>query len=258
MRSADPTEPFFVGYLNALPPGLRLFLSVVAVAFAGLFAGIAFAVALSQDDPGDGRFRFDLRYQTMTGFLEEKPYPLLHLPPSEDHPQGRTIMLSGGGKRGVQAAAAEFAGQMVDAGGIIIRRGDLDMLQVGGKVRIRPTVAADVPIFTPVEPVDLGRWRLTGEICDGKCYAGAMRPGTGLAHKACANVCLIAGVPPVFVSTAPVDGRIFFLMSDADGNPLTEHLLDHVAQSVRIDGQVERRGDLHVFKVDLATLERLQ
>lgn len=47
------------------------------------------------------------------------------------------------------------------------------MLQVGGKVKIRAT-EAEIADFEPAAPVDLGKWRLTGEICDGKCYAGAM------------------------------------------------------------------------------------
>ena len=257
MQKPDPTAAFFIGYINKLPAGLNRFLSVVIVVMVGGFAGIALALSVTQDDPGKAGFRFDFKYQTLTGIIEERPYPVLRLPADADFPQGRSIMLSGGGKSGVQEQAARFTGQMVDAGGIIINRGDLDMLQVGGKIKIRAAEAGAVK-FEPDAPVDLGKWRLTGEICDGKCYAGAMRPGRGLAHKACANVCLIGGVPPVFVSTSKVDGRIFFLLADGDGNPLPGKALEFTAQLIRVDGAVERRGDLHVFKVDLATLERLQ
>lgn len=257
MKKPDPTAPFFVGYLSKLPAGLGQFLSVVIVALVAGFAGVALAVSISQDDPGDGRFRFDLKYQTLTGKIEHTPYPILRVPPSDEFPQGRAIMMSGGGKVGVKNRASKFADQIVDAGGIIIRRGDLDMLQVGGKVKIRATTS-DLKEFEPTAPEDLGKWRLTGEICDGKCYTGAMRPGQGLAHKACANVCLIGGVPPVFVSTAEVDGRIFFLLADQDGNPLPKSFMDYTAQLIQVDGSVERRGDLHVFKIDLATLERKQ
>lgn len=257
MQKPDPTAPFFVGYLTKLPAGLGRFLSVVIVSIIGGFAGVALALSVTQDDPGDGRFRGDLKYQTLTGKIEQTPYPVLRLPPDDKFPQGRSILLSGGGKSGVHKRAAKFPDQVVDAGGIIIRRGDLDMLQVGGKVKIRATKTGRAD-FEPAAPVDLGKWRLTGEICDGKCYSGAMRPGRGLAHKACANVCLIGGVPPVFVSTSEVDGRIFFLLADKDGAPLSDDYFQYVAQLVRVDGAVERRGDLHVFKMDLDTLERLQ
>jgi hypothetical protein len=100
-------------------------------------------------------------------------------------------------------------------------------------------------------PVPLGRWRITGEICDGKCYSGSMRPGNGLAHKACANFCILGGVPPVFVSTAPVEGTSFMLLGDTAGGPLPDRLYDLVALRVQLEGELERRGDLLVFKVDL-------
>jgi hypothetical protein len=110
---------------------------------------------------------------------------------------------------------------------------------VGGQGRVAPA--------TP-----LGRWRITGEICDGKCYSGSMRPGNGLAHKACANFCILGGVPPVFVSTAPVEGSSFMLLADAAGGPLPGRLYDLVALRLQLEGELERRGDLLVFKVNLA------
>jgi hypothetical protein len=82
-----------------------------------------------------------------------------------------------------------------------------------------------------------------------------MRPGTGLAHKACANLCVIGGVPPVLVTTSPVAGTTFFLLGDADGNALDEWILDKVAVLVEAEGRVERRGDLHVFKLDTSTVK---
>ena len=90
-----------------------------------------------------------------------------------------------------------------------------------------------------------------------KCYQGAMRPGTGLSHKACANMCLIGGVPPVFVSSTPIEGNEFFLIVDREGNPLPEKYLDLVALLIEIEGFVEKIDDLMVFKVDLETAEVL-
>ena len=61
----------------------------------------------------------------------------------------------------------------------------------------------------------------------------------------------------MFVSNAPVDGDAFFLLADADGGPLPEALYDWAALFISLDGAVERRGDLLVFKVDLSTAEVL-
>ena len=128
------------------------------------------------------------------------------------------------------------------------------LLQVGGgKDSIK--IAAGGASKVEVKP--LGRWRLKGEICDGKCLAGAMRPGRGLSHKACANLCLIGGVPPVFVASGQVDGSEFFLLANKDGEPLPDKYLDYVAVYVQLDGDVERRGRMLVFKVDLDSLRVL-
>jgi len=84
-----------------------------------------------------------------------------------------------------------------------------------------------------------------------------MRPGRGLSHKACANLCIDGGAPPVFVSTAPVDGASFFLLADPDGNPLPDSHYDLVALMIEVEGDVERRDNLLVFKIDVSTAKVL-
>ena len=91
---------------------------------------------------------------------------------------------------------------------------------------------------------------MVGEICDGKCETGAMRPGNGLAHRACAILCLAGGVPPVFVTAGPVEGSGFLLLAGADGGPIPASLRALTALRVVIDGTLERRGDLLVFRAD--------
>ncbi|MEO0990675.1 MAG: hypothetical protein AAFX00_06985, partial [Pseudomonadota bacterium] len=71
-------KPFFVGYL-AVPAGLKTFLIAAGIAIVAFFAAMAFAMGLSQDDPGPGAFRFDLGRQTVTGVLEMAPYPVVHV-----------------------------------------------------------------------------------------------------------------------------------------------------------------------------------
>jgi hypothetical protein len=205
-------------------------------------------VAATQDDPGDGAF---LGRANAIGILQARPYPVVHVIEGEKYSPGDTILLNGPGKRGVQERAAEFDGALVRVAGARIMRGDILAMQVAGGAN--GLKAAEGAGEAPVAE-DLGRWRLTGEICDGKCLTGAMRPGRGLAHKACANLCLTGGVPPVFVSTDKVDGTEFMLLADADGGPVTDALLDHTATLVEVEGRVERRGGLLVFKIDPETL----
>ncbi|MEO0362914.1 MAG: hypothetical protein AAF322_17470, partial [Pseudomonadota bacterium] len=190
---------------------------------------------------------------------EVAPYPTLRVVVgSEQIEAGRTIMLSGAGKFGLMARGEELDGRMVVASGVLLTRGDLDMLQVRGGAN--GVSAADEPQLAAVTleaPAPLGRWRLSGEMCDGKCLAGAMRPGRGLAHKACANLCVVGGVPPVFVSAAPVEGEEFFMLAGPGGTELDRDVLDHMAAYVTLEGDLERRGDLIVLTVDPATIEPL-
>ena len=79
-----------------------------------------------------------------------------------------------------------------------------------------------------------------------------MRPGSGLAHKACANVCLLNGVPPVLVTTAPVQGSQFLLLADPDGRALPDALRDHVAILQRMDGTITRVADMLIFRTDIS------
>jgi hypothetical protein len=233
-------DEFFVGWVGRVPPRHKRFLTMlVAGALCG-FVLLAVALARGTDGPGPGGYDWDAGAQTVRGVLTALPYPLLRLA------NGHTLLLAAPGKANVAVDAA-LEGRVVEAKGFMLKRGSLDMLEVGDTLTAVDAPAAAAP------PVPLGRWRITGEICDGKCYSGAMRPGAGLAHRACANLCLIGGVPPVFVSTAAVQGSDFLLLADASGGPLPDAVRDLVALRVRLDGALERRGDLLVFKVNLGT-----
>lgn len=251
-------DGFFIGWSNKWPKGLRRFLPAIGLGLIGGFAGLGFSIGATQDDPGDGAFRFDFGRQSVVGVLESDPYPFVHVVESEQYQVGHTVMLTGGGKRGPGDRAVQLDGQIVEAEGVPLKRGELDMIQLrGGMSGLRAAEARDVGNAVLPEPQSLGKWRLTGEICDGKCLAGAMRPGRGVAHKACANLCLEGGLPPVFVSTGHVEGEFFFLMADPEGKPVDEAVLDYTAVLIEVEGEVERRGSLLIFKIDPATMRVL-
>lgn len=247
-------DPFFVGYLP-IPAPLRVLLAAVAMGALAFFAALAFATGTTQDNPGDGRLRFDLGRQTVTGVLELQPYPVIHVIEGSEHVEpGETLMMSGAGKFGVIAQAEAIGPVGATVTGIVLNRGSIRMLQIPNRTRDIAEAAVEAELPAAVE---LGRWRLAGEICDGKCLTGAMRPGRGLAHKACAELCILGGVPPVFVTTQPVAGHEFLMMGSADGGPLSAALLDRTGVYISIEGQVEERGGLAVFLADETTIEVL-
>ncbi|MEM6578658.1 MAG: hypothetical protein AAF678_09205 [Pseudomonadota bacterium] len=251
---SDDKTPFFVGYL-AVPTDLRFFVWALTATLLMVSVGIGYWIGTTQDDPGPGAFRFDFGPQTVSGVIELTPLPVLHVTEGNERiATGRTLMLSGQGKNGAQNRPAAIDGQRVTASGILLQRGELDMLQLRGG-----TNGLDVAEGSGEVPAseDLGRWRLAGEICDGKCLAGAMRPGRGLAHKACANLCLIGGVPPVFVSTQPVEGSAFLMISGPGREAIPEAVYDFMAQYISVEGRVSRHGDLLVFAMEPETIEVL-
>ena len=245
MAAKEP--PFFIGW-GKMPAALRDFTIGIGLGLVALLALAGFMVAATQNDPGDGAV---LGGAAAVGVLEAAPYPVLHVTDSESFAAGTALLLSGVGKRGVEDRAGSLDGKLVAVKGVRLARGEIEGVQVspGADGMVEADGAAARPVAA-----DLGRWRITGEICDGKCLNGAMRPGTGLAHKACANLCLIGGAPPVFVATGRVDGAEFFLLGNADGGPVTQEVLDHTAVLVEAEGRVERRGGIHVFLIDPASV----
>jgi hypothetical protein len=228
---------FFVGWsARSVLPNAWFLLLVVLTLVSG-FGALAFALGVSVDDPGGGDWTGD---KEITGVMVADPYPMIVI--DGDH---HTILLSGGGKRGVQAEARPLDGKHVHATGAGVKRGDRDMLLVD------QLEAAPGDVSPPVRE-DLGTWRLTGEVCDGKCALGVMRPGNKPAHKACANVCLLGGVPPVFITTTPVMETRYLLMGDPANQALTDAFRDAVAVTRRMDGMLERVGDALVFRTNVA------
>lgn len=262
VSEAERRRGFFIGWAGRLPEGAVGLIVTVAVCFVAGFAGAAFLVGATVDDPGAGGVRFDWGRQTVTGVVEARPYPILHVtaaPADGRIAPGRSLMLTGLGKRGAQARAAALDGQVAVASGVVLARGDLLMLQVRGGTAGLAAAATPEAVATgaPPTPTPLGRWRVTGEICDGKCLAGAMRPGRGLAHRACANLCLIGGVPPVLVATDRIAGHRMILLAGPDGGPVTKAVLDSVGMLIEFEGALEQRGDLPVLRIDPASVRRL-
>lgn len=250
---AEPQDPFFVGW-GKVPKALRLFLASCAALLVVGFGVISYLISSTQTDTGSGAFMGQTR---ATGVLQVNPYPVLHVIESPHFNRGDTVLLSGNGKSGAVGQAAGMDGQIVEANGFRLDRGALRGMQLrNGQLGLKPADNQDQGLDVPVQK--LGRWKLSGEICDGKCLSGAMRPGTGLAHRACANLCLLGDVAPVFVSSGPVDGSDFLLMSDADGGTVTQALLDFTAIFVEVEGEVERHGSLLVFKIAPETIKVAQ
>lgn len=251
-------DEFFIGWSGSVGSGLLRFLCLTSIIIVGGLAGISVLLATSITDParsllGAGAVPDPWQDVTLSGILTSEPYPVLRVLSDTANPAGHSVLLSGDGKRAAAYDHAELEGRPVEVKGLLLKRGTIDMLVVSQSPRLlKATAQATVEL-----PKSLGRWRVVGEICDGKCGSGIMTPGTGIAHKACASLCLIGGVPPVLVLTHPLEGYRFLMISDDKGRALDDGVLRFVGMRVEIEGEVELRGDIALLRVEPGRMRRL-
>jgi sulfoxide reductase heme-binding subunit YedZ len=245
---SEPRDEFYVGYLPETPPGTARW--VRRVVFA-IFAGLAFtagALAFLQPEFETGTFEFG-QLTERRGRLELAPYPVLWL--AGEKPAA--LLLVGQGKHGAERDLAGQDGRHLRVEGSLIYRQGLEMLE------IVPEKTAELGGAAPAPPAaeKLGRHRLRGEIVDGKCHLGVMKPGSGKTHKACAILCIRGGAPPLFVVRE--NGRVVLqaLLVGAAGEALGPQILDRVGEPVEAEGELERQGDLLRFRVAPAAIARL-
>jgi methionine sulfoxide reductase heme-binding subunit len=247
-----PNDDFFVGYLPMSPRATRLSLvRAGVVAGAVLLAGVGFAGF--QRSPGD-----DLRPGTYgvqhAGLLFARPYP--HLRTLDAGGAVTTLLFTGWTKNNPDVPAGKVA-QAVVVSGNVYERGGLRMFEgAGGFAPATDLAAADVARLQAVAEDDLGDVTLAGEIVDSKCYAGRMRPGVGHGHRACAQLCILGGIPPVLVTMSADGTETHYVLASRDGGRLNDAAAPFAAEPVVVRGRLVRRGDLHELRIDPAEIRR--
>ena len=64
-------------------------------------------------------------------------------------------------------------------------------------------------------------------------------------------------MPPVLLVRQKDGPAIYLLLVSADGKPVNKQVLNFVAESVEITGDVERQGELLILRADPATYRRV-
>lgn len=250
-------EAFYVGYLK-MPGTLRKFVMGVLPVLLALTGGTALFLSLSQNDPGNGVWA-DEAAPTMIGRIEAAPYPLIRVLTNDPDMPIATILLVEEGKRGGGEGVRALDGRMAGVRGTLLQRDHVKLIEldVEGSKPDASLSGADTSRLSVLQRELLGRVTLRGEIIDPKCYCGAMKPGEGKTHKACATLCISGGIPPMFVTLDSNGKRSYYLLSNHEGRALDERILPFVADLVEITGMLERRDDLTLFKIDPADIRRL-
>ncbi len=247
-----PDDDFFVGYLRMSPRATR-----DSLTSAGVVAGVVLAAGLVfagfQRSPGD-ELRPGVYGAEHAGLLFQLPYP--HLRTLGADGAVTTLLFTGWTKNNPDVPADKVA-QAVVVSGNVYERGGLRMFEgAGGFGPATGLAAADVARLRAVTEDDLGEVTLAGEIVDSKCFAGRMRPGVGHGHRACAQLCILGGIPPVLV-TMDADGmETHYVLASQDGGRLNDAAAPFAAEPVTVRGRLIRRGDLHELRIDPAEIRR--
>jgi hypothetical protein len=250
---ADAAEnDFFVGYLRMSRRAARFSLAAGAsIAAALLLLGAVFAGF--QRTPGEG-LRAGAYGVSYAGLLLASPYPHLRALTADG---GFTTLLFTGWVKNNVDLPAEKIGRPVVATGNLYERAGLRMLEGAGGFGAANTLAAgDLERLQSVPREDLGVVTLRGEIVDSKCYAGRMRPGVGHGHRACAQLCILGGIPPVLVTVGADGSETHYVLASRQDGRVNEAVAPFAAEPVEVRGRLERRGDLNVLHIDAAEIRR--
>lgn len=269
-----PTDQFYVGYLPA-PPLVAAFARRAAEAIAALVVTGALALSGAQSAPP-----VEHRPAQSPVDLSVIPYTspaALCLLARDDRP-ARWLLVVGERKFGASphTGLGAGAGMWSIARGVVIGRQDgdspacLEVAPTPDAIRPDRPMGAPGTGAAPERPV--GRLTLRGQIIDPKCHFGAMKPGEGKVHRACAVRCISGGIPPVLMvhergTRGGPDKRVYYILTGLEGEPVNHAVLHFVAEPVEIsgegaslvapDGSIIGDDTLRVLRIDPATIRRL-
>jgi hypothetical protein len=240
-------EDFYVGYQDRAPRRLARFLAPWVTVLLTAAMGLAAVLAAIQKPPSPVVFEFGI-VREFQGRIRERPYPMLEV---DSRNAGGAYMLVGEGKRGAADLTDGLDGREVTIRGTLIYRGTHTIVEVH-----EPPVVLDLTPTAPMVARTQGSVELSGEIVDAKCHLGAMNPGSGATHRACAIRCLLGGVPPLLVVENAEGSGSVTVIAGPNGGPLDPTLLRSVGIPVRIRGQLRRSPGWVILETDLNSIVR--
>lgn len=240
----------YVGYLPQSPPRQARFTRGVVLALFAACLAVVSLVALAQTPLRAGQFEFGV-VREFRGVLASAPHPHLRV----QRPGGgvSSYLLVAPGKHGADAFVREFDGRGVTLRGSLVHSGGRTLVELEpGSIAL-----ADVSIDA-TRTNDLGRVTLRGEIVDSKCHLGVMTPGERRTHRACAQLCIRGGIPPLFWVEDERGDVQRLLLVGANGEAVNERVLELVGLPLEIEGVVSQLDDWLVLSADPAGYRRIE
>jgi hypothetical protein len=243
-------DDFFIGWSAQTPRRDRRFMLGAGLALIAGAGGMGAALALDPTPIGNG-FWDQGEVRTLRGLLTASPYPTILTHDLDG--TIRTVFLATSGKTAPRIDAA-LVGGGVSLTGTLIIRGRNAMIAVNEMSAI--SIERDDLAATAF--ADRGPVTLVGEILDAKCWFGAMRPGYGRTHKACAALCARGGLPLAFCQLGACSSDAAApLLLDENGRAFGHEVLPLVADPVAINGRMVEAGDVLQIRAALSDIRRI-
>jgi hypothetical protein len=208
----------YVGYLP-MPAGHGRFVRALVVVLVVMVVGGGALVAAGMRRPGAARWHGDRTVARGTVVL--RPYPMLI-------ENGRGVLLVLEGKHGAARRFEGLNGREVEVTGTRLESPGMRMIEVIDVHALGEGQAAETL------RLDAEEVTLRGEIVDSKCALGAMKPGDGKTHKACATLCVSNGIPPM-LARHDRPGE-YVLLADTGGGAANGVVLEFVGEPVDVVG----------------------
>ena len=241
---------FYVGYHDRPPARTSRYLRGVAVACLLGAIATALVTATGQRPLPAAAFEFGT-LRDFEGFVVADPYPALIVPRGTVTSR---YLLVGPGKSGADALVASVVGRWATL------RGTLAFREGQALVQVEPGSVTSAERGGPAahDELTLGERYVEGEIVGAKCYLGVMNPGSGVAHRACASLCIRGGIPPLLKVRHPDGTTEGIVLAGPEGEAIGRHLTTMVAAPVGMTGRLVRRGSSTLLHVDPAEIRRLR
>ena len=201
----------------------------------------------------DHRFE-TVRLSEFEGMYFDQPFPMLVF--DEFYiPEGvaQNALVVGPGKLGAQDIIDQLEEKHGRLNGKSIRlKGTLYTTDNKTLIELSQGVDALLAIergYTyPIQRTAKKTIQLNGEIINAKCWFSQQETRAGYYHKRCSKACIENGIPPV-LKVENESGNAFYLL-DAPTVAGQEAIIDHIAKSVTIKGEVNFQNGWSVLSLD--------
>ncbi|MFB9841662.1 Rieske 2Fe-2S domain-containing protein [Mucilaginibacter ginsenosidivorans] len=257
-KATDPTS-FFIGWSDQNPIAIIKFVKRAALGLCAvaLLVAVGFTTRLTHV----AKSSFDYEdLKTIQGQLVSYPFPAIRTIAGKGQ-SGQTIIKtyplvndSKFGANGVVDSVMKHFNTdhyLTSINGAVIQRNDVTAMELS-KGELSVKVSDKNNNLPAAELKKLADTSILGEIIDPKCYLGAMNPGEGKPHRACAILCISGGIMPILTFKDEKGEMRYAILQGPRGEKINNQVLNYVAEPVKITGILYRYDNWYVFYTDPA------